>query len=44
MPEARLGRWQWDVQVLTGTQVGVKGNFAEWDDHLDMRQQLEFSE
>ena len=28
----------------TGTQVGVKGNFAEWDDHLDMAQELQLSE
>src|SRR5262249_49914693 len=44
MPEAGLRDWQRDMQVLTGTQVGVKGNFAEWHDHLDMGQQLEFSE
>src|SRR5262249_16493302 len=44
MPEAGLRDWQRDMQVLTGPQVGVKGNFAEWYDHLDMGQQLEFSE
>src|SRR5215471_10967093 len=44
MPEAGLRNWQRDMQVLTGPQVGVKGNFAEWYDHLDMGQQLEFSE
>ena len=43
MPEAGLWYWQWHVQVLTGTQVGVKGNFAEWHDHLHMRQKLDLS-
>ena len=44
MPEAGLWDWQRDMQVLTGPQVGVKGNFAKRDDHLDMRQELELSE
>lgn len=44
MPKAGLWYWQRDMQVPTGTQVGVKGNFAKRDDHLDMRQELEFSE
>ena len=44
MPEARPWYWQWHRQVLTGAQVGVKGNAAEGDDHLHVGQQAQFSE
>jgi len=43
MPEAGLWYGQRDMQVLTGTQIGIKGDFAEWHNHLDCGQQLEFS-
>lgn len=44
MAKAGTRYWQRDMQVLTDTQVGVKGNFAERDYYLDMRQELELSE
>jgi len=43
MPKAGLWYWQRDVQEPTGTQVGVKGNFAKRDDHLDITQELDLS-
>ena len=44
MPEAWAWHWQWHRQVLTGPQVGVKGNAAEGDDHLYVGQQAQLSE
>jgi hypothetical protein len=44
MPEARPWYWQWHRQMLTGPQVGVKGNAAEGDDHLHVGQQAQLSE
>src|SRR5215470_8786386 len=44
MPEARPWYWNWHRQVLTGAQVGVKGNAAEGDDHLHVGQQAQLSE
>jgi hypothetical protein len=44
MPKARAWHRQWQRQVLTGAQVGVKGNAAEGDDHLHVGQQAQLSE
>jgi hypothetical protein len=44
VPEARAWHRQWHGQVLTGAQVGVKGNVAEGDDYLHIGQQAQLSE
>jgi hypothetical protein len=41
--ETRLGIGQ-NVEMLTGSHIGIEGNFAQWHDDLKMWQQGEFGQ